>query len=68
MREFLLSELTDKKWNAGANLKEYLGYAGQKLNVDLEVVWYEDHFPNSLQLRHCFQVYQLLYTCTTNSM
>jgi hypothetical protein len=61
LREFLISELTEKKWSTSSNLKEYLVYAGQRIGVNLEVDWYDDYFPESLELRHCYQVYQLLH-------
>lgn len=40
-------------WDAASSLKEYLGYA-----ADLEdYAWYEEHFPEDLQLRHAFAVF-----------
>ena len=55
MRNWLESQLTDPKWPADANLKEWFGYA---LEDDYE--WYEDHFPEELALCHALEAYKLL--------
>jgi hypothetical protein len=62
IREFLVEELTgDAKWKETENLKIYITFAGEKSNIDLDVDWYEDNFPDSLQLRHTYKVYHILY-------
>ena len=61
IREFMVEELSDEgRWKETENLKMFLTFAGEKSNVDLEVDWFEDNFPEGLELRHCYQSYQFL--------
>ena len=58
VHDFLRSQLLEGSWPADANLKEFLTYSTE---VDVEQwAWFRDDFPESLQLRHSFALYELL--------
>jgi hypothetical protein len=57
LRDFLLDQLVEGKWDENASLKEWLGYCDPEIP---EADWYDDHFPDLLQLKHSLSTFQLL--------
>ena len=58
LRDFMMDQLTEAKWENEHSLKEYLGYTGAM--SDEEDEWFENYFPDIFQLRHSFELYQWL--------
>ena len=59
LRQFLVEQLTETKWEIDASLKEYLTFVSSGMDLD-ELIWYENYFPESLQLQHAYQLYYYL--------
>ena len=62
IRDFIVQELTRTTWAAEMELKEYLAYKDNDV-VDAKGnarEWYEKYFPESVQLAHSYNAYQII--------
>ena len=56
LRQFMIEQLCETKWDATSSLKEYLTYMASNVDLD-EEEWYTTHFPPTIQLRHTYEFY-----------
>jgi len=56
LRQFLIEQLSEAKWDPVSSLKEYLSYMGSSVDLD-EEEWYVAHFPAPIQLQHTYDLY-----------
>jgi hypothetical protein len=59
LRDFLTQQLTEYHpgWGLEMSLKELLEYGGSDID---EEEWWDDHFPDDLEVQHTFYTYELL--------
>mmetsp|Transcript_31144 Transcript_31144/g.48161 ORF Transcript_31144/g.48161 Transcript_31144/m.48161 type:complete len:927 (+) Transcript_31144:47-2827(+) len=56
LRQFLVQQLCEVKWEVDSSLKEYLTFVSASVDLE-ELEWFEEYFPASLQLKHTYQFY-----------
>jgi hypothetical protein len=58
LRDLMINQLTVPRWSPDASLKMYLSYC-EGMNEE-EYEWFDNSFPDLLQLRHAYQTYSFL--------
>jgi hypothetical protein len=58
LKEFLIDQLTEDRWDDSASLKDYLIYTGQFSEDD--ELWFQENFLDIFELKHSFSVFQWL--------
>src|SRR3990167_9817738 len=61
LRDLMIQQLSESKWPATDNLKQYLTYLNTSIDIE-EATWFHEHFPESLTLAQAYNTFQYLST------